>query len=268
MTPQAYIKMQALELLVGESTNTYCPFCGATHEAKLSLTRKADGILYNCYRASCGRGGFVTSSPSNWARADLPKRPVHKEYETEELPDDIRDFIQSAYGISYLTIEAEGWTYARESNRLIMPLRSRLVHTFGLCAKALPSRFGKASSPKVLMHYTSEDALRLHFPLCISYSSNALVLVEDILSATKLAALGIPTAALLGTHISTEVLSYLATQYESLTVALDPDATVKALRLKAEAELFFLGGIIVVPMRKDPKDTPESELLMLFKPTC
>lgn len=78
-------------------------------------------------------------------------------------------------------------------------------------------------------------------------------LVEDQISALKLAAKGIRAVALLGTNITLEALSEIQKQAESVVIALDADATAKAFRLARKYGSAFKSCQVKI-LTKDIKD--------------
>ena len=57
-----FIKNEAISLSVGDTAQVDCCFCDKQN--KLSITRIDEGILYNCWSASCSGKGFIGSLPS------------------------------------------------------------------------------------------------------------------------------------------------------------------------------------------------------------
>lgn len=86
-------------------------------------------------------------------------------------------------------------------------------------------------------------------------------IVEDMLSSKRLEQLGMPSIALLGTHISDKLLKDILDYDPSAEIflALDNDATAKAVGYKQK-----FGGMFrnfrVIPLSKDIKDMTEDEL--------
>lgn len=78
-------------------------------------------------------------------------------------------------------------------------------------------------------------------------------LVEDQISALKLAARGIRAVALLGTNITLEALSEIQKQADSIVIALDADATAKAFILARKYGSAFKSCQVKI-LTKDIKD--------------
>lgn len=83
-----------------------------------------------------------------------------------------------------------------------------------------------------------------------------VVLVEDWVSCETL---DVPAVALLGTNLRQELVTVLSNITDRLVIALDNDATLKAIKLKEQVSFFFK-QVDVLHLPKDPKDMNEEEL--------
>jgi DNA primase len=92
-------------------------------------------------------------------------------------------------------------------------------------------------------------------------SSNSGLLVEDCVSAC-VASSYFNSIALLGTNIPDESVKYLI-KYDKLYLALDPDATGKAIKL--QKKLNYYRPTFIVPLKKDIKYYSSFELETLRK---
>lgn len=87
-----------------------------------------------------------------------------------------------------------------------------------------------------------------------------IVLVEDMLSATKLNQLGIRSVCLLGTNINDNLVNrLLELNEEHVVLALDKDATAKAVKLSMSIGYLFK-KFTVLPLEKDIKDMTSEEI--------
>ena len=88
-------------------------------------------------------------------------------------------------------------------------------------------------------------------------------MVEDQISACKIASLGHAAVALLGTQLSPtkagEIAQVCAARGLMPVLALDPDATRTAFELLRRYQ-HVLPGLKVWPMSADPKDRPLDKL--------
>ena len=87
--------------------------------------------------------------------------------------------------------------------------------------------------------------------------SKSLLVVEDCFSAIR-ASVHRDAAAILGTNLNGTKLLDAARNYDSITLALDKDATAKAFRLQREFSSIL--PIKVLPLEKDLKNLSEDEL--------
>lgn len=85
-----------------------------------------------------------------------------------------------------------------------------------------------------------------------------VVLVEDLVSAAKVSE-HCNAAALLGTHLTKEMLDDLVIHCHEVYIWLDPDATNKASKLARELSLVFPVCKVLVS-DADPKDLPHKQI--------
>jgi len=90
------------------------------------------------------------------------------------------------------------------------------------------------------------------------------IIVEDSASAMKAQQAGVPAIALHGTHISTEAALYIAEREANVVLALDRDATDKAVKLVREINLLF-SSCKMIALQQDLKyeDEPTIRGMMI-----
>ncbi len=253
------LKEAALSLEVGDSLNTTCPFCRTPDRLKMSLTRISEGLLYNCYRASCGARGFISSVPGSiLLRGEGRKKrklftPREFKGSLEELPEEVLELLSTKYTLTKEELREQGFKYDRDYDSLFMPCFTARGAEFGGVTKRLNYR-GKAGT-KNLTFFTKSNT-GLHYPL--TERKGQIALVEDILSAVRCVRYS-RTVALLGTHLNDERIRELREQTDSLVVLLDPDATDKAFRYKKKYGFYFK-RFEVRSLEADPKDLEEEKL--------
>lgn len=237
-----------------------CPFCGGStrNPRSLSISRVDTGLLYNCYRASCPAKGFISSNPSELVKHVSKKKSKTRPYSkaTTLLPPYVYAWLAQSFGLSKQGIEREGWRWNDDEQRIVMPVRNQYHHTIGhnsrywaeLDVKGVGIKGGKA-----ITYWDDPDVVKLQFPMNTTIGGN-LVLVEDMPSAVRLAG-DINCVALLGTHITPEAAALLSSmRYARVILALDADATAKALKIKQAYSFYFL-RMDIVPLRgPDVKD--------------
>ncbi len=167
-----------------------------------------------------------------------------------------------------------------QNNMVYSPYRDQLIFTFYDDTKnllAYQARNLNAVS-KAKRYYTCGDVNELlpiypcrsgsiNEPQASSINNRRLVLVEDCLSAIKVAAteaLGADAMPLLGSGISRTKLSRLRPFYDLLDVFLDPDMWHKSLSIVKQAQLL---GFRTRPVQsdRDPKEHSYLELKDLLQ---
>lgn len=250
----------AIGLAAGQSVRVSCPYCEATHERSLCVTRLADRILYVCPRAKCGSSGAIYLVGNDIYRSSTDRAPRHagSNYfggDTVAMPDALCDWLRGRYQ----TVDPS-WLYDPINHRLIMPLKDRGGVVYGHAAKRLPDIEGVGTKvwkgPKVVNYATENFG---HF--VGGHDKKLIVLVEDVISATKVG----DACALLGTSISGALAYTLVRNYDNWLLLLDPDATHKARKIKQLYKPMVRGKILITELTNDPKDTPASRLQELVR---
>ena len=255
-----YIKNLALDLEISStSERSVCPFCGggAKAEHTFSVTRTPEGLLYNCFRASCPNGhGFVGSR--NVVRDYKPKiRQFVPKYYTKplfKLPNVIRDWMIKKYRLTPEEIINAGFKYSIEDKRVYMPIFDDKGYETGAVARAF-----NGQEPKAVM-YKYNDGPKFYFPFGELYGSS-VVIVEDIISAIRCKRLFGNAVALLGTGFNPEQATYLSSLFKNIVYALDPDAVYKAIDYAIEYQLLFNSSRVAF-LTADPKDLSDEKLLL------
>lgn len=248
------IRLEAVNLDVEETTYASpCPRCG--ERSSFSITRTPSGILYICHRVSCGIRGFI---PSNSPTTDSPReRPQFSASPFREkltsLPEDLLAWLDSEYELDATTVARNGWKYAPYTERLYMPTTDYFGQHTGAVAKRLPGSIYEGAK---VINYREKEGIRLHFPITQpAMEERIVVVVEDVMSSVKVSKVA-PSCALLGTSMNDEQAGFLASHYDKVVLALDPDAINKAMKLQSRFTSIFKRGLVLRLFEKDPKDTP------------
>lgn len=248
------IREEALDLEIGDTKRILCPFCQATHEKSLSISRLPEGLFYRCFRVSCKEGGFIPSPTfSSKSYISFKKKFVPKEFkwDTIKLPPQLEDMLYEKYTITKDEIRINGIKYAPEIDSLVMPIFNKMGYECGVATKVVNR---DTSRPKVV-NYFFNDYSRLHYPQQGSRGrkqEEAIVIVEDILSSIRVNRYA-TAVSLLGTHMTPMQAKELAGINKNIIIALDPDATDKAIGMKRSYGLAF-NSFKVVHLSCDPKD--------------
>lgn len=261
-------RLLAADLAPGDTLrNQVCPSCGGgnTRETSFSVTRQHLGVLWNCYRASCGERGFAGTAGALAQPAWEPKkmRPYTGTLEKPLVSD--RRYFFERFGLDGQVSDA----YIRVNDRdeYVLPVgdlngyvRGYVVRQPAWKGDPEPPRTGIIGRPKALTYFHVDAPLQaLYRPG--RQLSDALVVVEDQISAMKIAQEGVTAVALLGTHVNAErVREWSQLRPREVVIALDPDATAAAIQIARTWGLAF-DKMRVALLSEDPKDTDNADLL-------
>ena len=252
----ALIKDVALDLGVGDATHMVCPYCNASHETSMRVVRNEAGLYARCYRAACGVRTHIGGLPTIVGRKAFTPRPFAREL--VEIPTDVLLYLYDMYELTQHEVEQAHFKYDPKHDLLYMPIRDVRGYEIGAQTKALNPN---PDYPKAITYWFN-DAVKAHFAWPENGEMHRIVVVEDILSAQKVSRI-LPACAVLTSDMTPDVANLLASNFQSMIVMLDPDATAKALSIKRKYSLYFR-NFKVIPLSKDPKDTPFTELMEML----
>lgn len=249
------IVLSALDLDVGSSAaNTICPFCngGLSNDKSFSVTRYANVLFYRCWRVKCGEKGII---PTIGNYLNTNKKPVKtKEYygTSSPLNDEDKAYLHNLWGLRDYELSSQAISKDDETADLVLPLYTVEGYDCGHLLRRLDGR-----KPKTLTFW-SKDVPKVHFPLRKELTKSVFV-VEDIPSAIK-ASRYMSAAALCGTDVGVDVSQHLSSVFNTIYLALDADATNKAIKYKNKYGLFF-GNFFVVQLSKgDIKNLTDNDI--------
>lgn len=254
MKPTDQIKIDSIDLGVGDGAYQTCPFCNSNDKGSFYVSRNDKGLLYICYRASCGESGFIPSMSSNIGKVREKRfTPKYFTARTENIDAHLSKWIEDKY---HIKVEDTEWLKMCYENRLVFPTKTNEGFVWGVVTKSIDG-----STPKTILYVESEFKPKIHIPHPIE--SPIVYVVEDIISAER-----IPNSvALLGTELTDYAVNYLLSLgVRQLRLALDFDALIKAHKIKNKYQLAFPEGIKIMlwPSRVDPKDMTQDELKEIF----
>lgn len=251
-------------LALGQSASgLVCPDCkgGRNRDKSFVVTRTETGYLYVCHRASCSVAGYVgrfEDSGGLLVRGHTPgKCPQRTQSRTfsgtlAEIPQRIQDFLQENYCIGPERSVRGRLKWCVEDERLWMPcIRWDGVET-GAQARKLDG-----TKPKVLSYRDGDRPGLAWYVPEKAKNFPAVLVVEDQLSALR-ASEFVPSVALLGTHLSWDRITELATVTNKIHLALDKDATTKSYDYRKKFGAYL--DIRVVALEKDLKNLTPKEL--------
>jgi hypothetical protein len=225
--------LDSLQLSNEESWRGDCVVCG--NKNTLSVTKEVGRYKYYCFHASCEISG------EEKGRLDVGDIRSYLGL-VPDSTDNGRDFVCPDWFVSPYDREAVHSygkrfpsilkhlnliRYDVKQNRIVFLIQHDGV-TYGAAGRALDFRV----KPKWYMYHRAHS---VPFRVCMEGSrqnSNTAVVVEDCISAcaVSFASDGI---ALLGTNIPEDYVAYFR-KYDSVILALDKDASKKALKLQKE----------------------------------
>lgn len=262
------LKIAAAGIEPGKVDRMICPFCdgGSSREVSCRLVRANPVLVFwRCFRDSCGRHGVI-----NDGFVGEVKEPVYKPSEgnpylgqMELLPPFVVKYIWKRYDIDPHTITREMWKYNKTTRAIVMPIWNWMGFRLGHFVKA----FSKDVSQKKMTFWEETDQPKAHFPVSCPREDTDIWIVEDIISATRIAQEGYDAVALLGTYMSPQVAAALRNAgKERLFVALDGDTWGTKKTNPAPVALKKSFGMLFDTIKllhigdQDPKDMSLKEL--------
>lgn len=257
-------------LPLGSTRSGDCPNCG---KRKFYVTRKPGGLVFVCHRASCPTAGFIAD---NGVQAETTaSRPSGRYYSgNTRLPDDedVRYFVER-FGLREYDLDPVGmsyWIKVASDGRYYFPILDYKEDHVGEVLRR-PIWDGEPKPPRRDTCYNGmpKAMTYLHDPdttkMAWYHSSdpNIVVIVEDQVSAMRIACTGFPAVALLGTSMNLDHVRDLQ-RYGAKTVifALDRDAKRKGIEMFARYGSIFRHAK-VADLVQDPKDYEDDTLLLM-----
>lgn len=237
-----------------------CPFCngGTNRDRSFSCTRVAGGFVYICFRGKCGKKGFVPDRGVWGSFRNVENRKPVKVFDrpTEQLPQEVREYLNSRYGITEETIKHFGirWAPPQEARvgRVIIPV----IRPSGISDGCVARTIQPSSEPKALT-YIERGGVLSWFRVSPEREQRVWV-VEDQFSAIRLWQEDITAVALLGTGMNHGQAIEISSVSRDVFIALDKDATAKAIQHATQYRYAF--NAKVVALSKDVKDMAREEL--------
>jgi len=261
-----HAKLEAAGLPEGQTTqHSVCPVCygGGNREKSFTVSRTPVGLTYRCWRAKCGVSGGTYAAPAADWLTERPRQRKSGEWrgETTALPDDVLSELLRRWSLSEGVLSQNRVRWDEASQRIVFPIYDPWAVELGVLLRTLdPSK-----KPKTLIHWNDNVLPSAHFPLGDHKTAEPLWIVEDTPSAIRLARY-VPSCALLGTYMTDAALGLIKQRWSNVVMALDNDATHKAIAMQKNLSLLF-GNFRVQQLSKDVKDLNEEELVELINGT-
>lgn len=263
--------VRSLRLQIGHSRRIDCPHCGGKNT--FSVTRTSTQYLWHCFRASCKVSGHEQFLPDastlagrlrDWRSTTESKSFCgHKDVCIQfwKMPE----WFTSVFSCGRATDFCERWGIISALEAGIVspyydPKLERVVLTclrqgVGQPIDAVGRALRKGVRPKWYRYGASRECFMIlpeaqasgNLAEEVLQKHKQVVLVEDCLSAIRVALSGLQAMALLGTHLTQEAKIALAGK--SVIIALDADAS--QLSLKLQRSLAFLSKQVSVCLLRD-----------------
>lgn len=220
-------KIQDLNVAHGSSYRGDCVFC--LHRNTLSVRHENGRLIWNCFHANCEAKGMTDSelraedldkfiNPSN--KPDILKEfVIPKEFVTIFGNNKAREFIDK-FGIA--DTEAR-LMYDVKKNRLVF-----LVEYDGRVVGAVGRSLVVSSEPTPKWYKYGTPPT----PFVVGNNKYIGIIVEDSISACKVALAGFTGIALMGTSIPNNFVQPIVDVVDSAFICLDRDATKKSFELR------------------------------------
>lgn len=239
-----------------------CPACkgGTSKERTLSVTRRGSLLLYKCHRASCPfNGAFTVGRLLGKGEREHRPRASYPSLGTYPLDKEHFELLATKFRITREMVENSNLTVVRGSDqrfsgRICIPIHGPDSKERGRVYRS----FEPGQTPKTINELKSPDD-----PAFAWYKwlrrSRTLVLVEDQLSAIRLAP-HCHSAALLGTNLSEAKVEEIKDgKYEHVYICLDNDATRVAICHQLRWRN-TIPGLLIHGLGKDVKNMNTEEL--------
>lgn len=251
-----------LDIPVGRTVSDICPSCG---KSKLSVSNlDGTGYLYNCFSASCGLKGYVPLAGVRSFATDAPAQPVRTRTPytgpLEKLIPRDAEFLENKYAFTeyHLQKSRVRRSHVGLAGRYAFPILDSRGTQKGIQFRSYTGSGPKATTLLEDSNSTKSSWYAASTSSRIEDLDNTVILVEDIPSAVRLSAY-VSAIALLGTTIDPRDIPLISAKWAHVVVALDPDATGQALRLRARLAGWF-DWVDLLFLNKDFKDMTEHEL--------
>ena len=248
--------VKALSIPVDETYRGNCPVCH--HKNTFNVTNTTGRLLYNCYHADCTVGGTTKTGhliqTSSRTKTKIPQAVdlsvYNKQWVGLDRSQRVVDYLKSVQAYYAYKNKFADIRYDVKEDRCVF-----LVYRDKTLADAV-GRSLTNSKPKWKRYASSR------VPFVTKNQSDNLVIVEDCASACALTISGVRGMALMGTNLLTEYLKYCK-GYKQVTMALDKDASKKAMKLVHELSIHVRTKLKLID--KDIKTWTKEKIIGEFK---
>lgn len=261
------------DLPIGETRNGECPTCG---KRKFYVTRKQSGLAYICFRASCGTQGYAGGAGPAPIGLSTPKLRLEFKGNLFMPDDEVVAWFEDRFQVDLGDYPEPGyWVKVTDDGRFAFPIWGPMDEYRGivirrptwsdsdLCPLVTDSQPYRVTAncpkSKTFLEPGATKGAWYH-----SMRENIVVVVEDQVSAMRIASLGVTAYALLGTNFSPQNYKDLQSwkNGETVIIALDRDAYLKSVEIAQAWGPALHTGMKVARLMVDPKDYTKDEDLM------
>lgn len=250
--------LDELDLPEGQFYRGNCPACLSKNT--FTAIKQQGTLLYNCYSLNCRyKGRYHTDMTAQEILTVMRQRreyehnkPLDPEKDTMEIPIHVvqpsAEHTKFNRFVMRWGIPRAGLLYDVKDERVVFPVyhKGRIIDANG---RAVGGKLPK------WYRYTGAADYALYG------TGSSLLIVEDILSAI-IASIEIPNItvmAILGTQLTTRHIEK-AGEYDTIGVALDPDALSKTIEFRRELEQWTGNNVIAIKISDDIKYRNEDDL--------
>jgi len=235
-----------LHISEGERVRSDCPMCKGRNTFTAS---KVEGnVIYNCYKLGCNTRGIQSIG---YNKREIGERLSR--LSSDSVSDDsfeLPEYVTHDISNSIMQIFIRKWNlqsiylmYDVKDNRAVFPIRNTKGKLIDAVGRALSK-----STVKWLRYSGKAD----YYISEINNNTRSAVVVEDVISAINVSSIfNITGIAILGTslnHVHKQTLS----KYDTVLVALDPDASKKTLEYTIELRN-YISNVKAVSLNDDIK---------------
>ena len=219
-------KIQELNIGLGQSYRGDCIFC--LNRNTLSVRHENGRLVWNCFHANCTAKGMTDSELRaedldkfiNPSKTEPSKEfVIPKHFVTVFGNNKAREYLES-FGISdtearlMYDVKQNRLVFLVEDNGMVVGAVGRMLHPYSNTAP----KWYKYGTPPV--------------PFIVGTNKYVGFIVEDCISACKVALAGFTGIALMGTSIPDNFVSPIVDRIDRAFVCLDRDATEKSFKLR------------------------------------
>lgn len=259
----------------GEQTrDLLCPNCsgGLGKEKSFSIRKEKGDIKFRCWRASCGIRGFLPFNGSIFQDSrSIPELESkdhvyarHFQGSLTRLNEEGYAFFKEKFDLEEADLAQGEVRYVPDSNRYSFPVYGPEYMMRGTSLRTFEDN---TNFPKWDHYPVRRDInwIGWHIRPCNTHNQQRLAVVEDPISSLKVSRHFMCTY-LNGTSMNMDKMLEIMRvgRQRGVTIALDKDATAKAIDILREWRFFLGAQAICVPIDKDLKYASDKEIKEIF----